>query len=80
MNWIGRFRHLVEDALRRRRADARQEMQHPEAGHTVARIFDEAQQGQHVLDMRGIEKFQAAEFDERDVAAGQFDFQRAAMR
>ena len=29
--------------------------------------------------MRGIEEFQAAEFDERNVAAGELDFERAAM-
>ena len=30
--------------------------------------------------MRGVEKLQAAEFDERDVAARQLDLQRPAMR
>ncbi len=29
--------------------------------------------------MRGFEEFEAAEFHEGDVAAGQFDLQRAAM-
>ena len=32
-----------------------------------------------ILDVRGLEKFQAAEFHERNVAAGQFHFQRAGM-
>jgi hypothetical protein len=80
MNRIGGFRHLVEDALRGSRTYARQQMQHPETRDAVARVFDQAQQRQHVLDMGGVEEFQAAEFHERDVAAGQFDFQRTAMR
>ena len=29
--------------------------------------------------MRGIEKFEAAEFDERNIAPGQLDFERSAM-
>ena len=52
---------------------------HPEAGHPVARVFRPAQHREHVLDMRGFEELQAAEFDEGDVAPGQLDLQRAAM-
>ena len=50
-----------------------------EAGDAVARIFRPAQDRQHVLDVRGFEKLQAAEFDERNVAPGQLDFERAAV-
>jgi hypothetical protein len=32
-------------------------MHQPEAGDAVARVLDQAQQRQHVLDMGGIEKF-----------------------
>ena len=39
----------------------------------------EAQQSQHVLDMGAVEKFQAAELDEGNVAPGQFDLERAAV-
>ena len=60
-------------------SDAGQQVQQPEARDAVARIFDETQQRQHVLDVRGIEKFQPAELYERDVAAGQFDFERTAV-
>ncbi len=69
----------VEHALRRRRPDARQQLQDAEAGDAVARILDEAQQRQHVLDVGGVEKFQPAEFHERNVAAGQLDFERTAV-
>ena len=61
------------------RPDAGQKMQQPEAGDAVARILDEPQQRQHVLDVRGVEELQAAELHERDVAPGQFDLQRAAV-
>ena len=77
---VGGLGHAVEHALRRRRPDARQQLQHAKAGDAVARVLDEAQQRQHVLDVRGIEEFQPAELDEGDVAAGQLDLQRAAMR
>jgi hypothetical protein len=49
-------------------------------GDTVARVLDETQQRQQVLHMRGVEEFQAAELHEWDVAPGQFDLQRTAMR
>ena len=76
---IGGLGHVVEHALRRGRPDAGQQLQQAKAGDAVARVFDEAQQRQHVLDVRGIEELQAAELDERNVAAGELDLQRAAM-
>ena len=76
---IGAVGHAVEHALRRRRPDAGQELQHAEAGDAVARVLDEAQQRQHVLDVRGVEELQPAELDERNVAAGQLDLERAAV-
>ena len=54
-------------------------MHQSKAGNTVTRIFDETQERQHVLDVRGVEKLQSAEFDERDVPARQFDFERPAV-
>ena len=70
---------MVEHALRRGRADAGHQLHQPEAGDAVARVLDEAQQRQHVLDVGGVEEFQAAELDEGNVAAGQFDLERAAV-
>ena len=52
-------------------------LQHAEAGDAVARILGEAQERQHVLDVRGVEEFQPAEFDEGDVAPRQLDLERA---
>ena len=70
---------MVQHALRGGRPDAGQELQHAESGDAVARILDEAQQRQQILDVRGVEELQAAELDEGDVAAGQFQLQRSAM-
>ena len=69
----------LDDLRGRRRADAGQQLQHAEAGDAVARVFGEAQHRQHVLDMGGVEELQAAELDERDVAARQLDLQRPAV-
>src|ERR1700688_4123448 len=54
-------------------------MQKSESRDPVARIFDETQQRQHVLDVGGVEKLQSAKLHERDVPARQFDFERAAV-
>ena len=72
-------RHGVKNARRCGRPDARQKLQHAETGDAVARIFGKAQAREHVLHMRGIEEFQPAEFHERNVAAGQLDFERGAV-
>ena len=76
---VGGLRHAVEHALRGCGPDAGQQMQQTEPGDAVARIFDEPQQRQHVLDVGGVEKLQSAEFHERDVPARQFDFERTAV-
>ena len=49
---------------------------HAKARDAVARIFGKAQHREHVLDVRGFEELQPAEFHERDVAAGQLEFER----
>ena len=66
---IGGFGQRIEHAPRGG-PDARQQVQDAESGDAVARIFDEPEQRQHVLDMGCVQKFQAAEFDEGDVVAG----------
>ena len=45
----------------------------------VARVLDEAQHRQQILDVGGVEEFEPAELDERDVAPGQLDLERAAV-
>ena len=54
-------------------------MHHAEAGKAVARVFRPAQEREQILDVRGLEKLQAAVLDEGDVAPGQFHFERAAV-
>src|SRR6185295_4158983 len=70
---------LIENPLARRRSDARQQMKHAEACDPVAGVLDELEQGKHVLDMGGVQKLQAAELDEGNIAPRQLDLQRAAV-
>ena len=65
--------------MRRRWPHARQQLHDAKAGDPVARVFDETQQPQQILDVRGVEELQAAEFHEGDVAPGQLDFECCAM-
>ena len=51
-------------------------MRDAEAGDAVARVRRETQQRQRVLDVRRVEKLQAAELDERNVAPRQLQLQR----
>eukprot|EP01136_Pigoraptor_vietnamica_P042676 Opistho-1_new@17125 len=77
---VRRFGHAIEHLARGARPDPGQQLQHAEAGHPVARIVDEAQQRQHVLDVGAVEELQPAIFDERDVAPGQLDLEFGRMR
>ena len=70
---------VIQRLARRGRADARQEMQAAETRHPVAGILRPAEQADHVLDMGGLDEFQPAEFDERDVAPRQLQLQGAAV-
>ena len=70
---------LVEHLRRRLRPDAGHQLQHAETRDAVARILDPAQHREHVLDVRGLEEFEPAEFHEGNVAPGQFDLQRRAV-
>src|SRR5579859_4493794 len=70
---------LVENARRGCRPDAGQELDDAKARYAVTQILRPAQESQYVLDMRGFEEFQAAEFDEGNVAPGQFDLERSAV-
>ena len=78
-NRIGSVHHEVQYPLRRGGADPGHQLHHPESGDAVARILGEAQQSQHVLDVGGIQEFEPAELHERNVAAGEFHFERSAM-
>ena len=70
---------VVEDAGRRARPDAGQQVEDAEAGDAVARILGEAQQRQHVLDVRRIEELQPAVLHERNVAPRELDLERTRV-
>src|SRR5947209_5444562 len=76
---IGAVSYVFEHPLRRSGTDTGNKMHQAVARNTIARVLDETQQGQYILDMSGIEKLQTTKLDKRDVAAGQLEFQRSAM-
>src|SRR5438046_2973147 len=76
---IGAVSQIIEHQLNRTGTDTGNKMHPPKAGDTIARVLDETQQRQYVLDMSGIEKLQTTKLDKWDVAAGQLEFQRSAM-
>src|SRR5947207_8826652 len=78
-NGAGRVSHVIERPLSRDGTNSGNQVHQAEAGNAVSRVLDEAQQCQHVLDVRGIEELETAELDEGDVAPDQLDFQRTAV-
>ena len=87
---VDKGRHRLEAVVGRRcRHDGPSATFGPSARHELGRrgtpamrsrgFSRQPQQRQRVLDMRGVEEFQAAEFDERDVAPRQLEFQRRAV-
>ena len=71
--------HAIEHLAGCGRADAVQHLHDAEAGHPVGRVLGPAQHGQHVLDVCRLDELEAAELDERDVAAGQLDLKHGAV-
>ena len=61
------------------RPDPGQQLENPEAGEGITRVFCPAQDRQQILDMSGLDKLQPAIFDEWDVTARQLDLQPGAM-
>ena len=55
------------------------ELDDAKAGHAIAQIFRPAQECEHVLDVGGLQELEAAELDERNVAAGELDLERGAV-
>lgn len=47
--------------------------------HPVGYVLRPAQYGKHVLDVRRLDEFEAAELDEGNIAPGQLDFQHGAV-
>jgi len=76
-NRVGSIGHMVEDALGRCRAKAWHQLHHPKSGDAVTWIFCETKQRQQVFDVGGIEEFEPAKFDERNIPSALVRLQAA---
>jgi hypothetical protein len=56
--------HVVEHPLRGGGSDPLDQLHQPETRDAIARVLSKAQQRQYVLDMGGIQEFEAPEFHE----------------
>ena len=66
---------FVAEAAHRRRPDAIHRGKYPMPGELIGRIVEDAQQGEEVFDMRGLEIFQPPVFHIGDVASGELEFE-----
>jgi len=57
------------------RSNAWDQLHNAESSDAVAWVFDKTQQSQDVSNMGGVEKLQAAEFDEGNIPPCQLDFE-----
>jgi len=71
--------HRVKHAGGGLRPDAGKQLQHAKAGNTIARVFEQAQEGEHIFDVRRLEKLEPAELHVRDIAWDEFEFEQRAM-
>src|SRR5262249_48522678 len=71
--------HSVEDACGSGRPGTGQKLDHAESRDAVVRVFSPAQEREHVFDVRGLKKLQAAELHEWNVAPSQFHLEGAAV-
>ena len=60
-------------------SDTVQHLHDTKAGHAIGGVLCPPERGQHVLDVGGLHKFQPAELNEGNVAAGELDLQHGAM-
>src|SRR5215472_17839861 len=70
---------MYKGVARRRRTDARQQLQYSEPGDSVSRVLDPPQYAKHVFDVRRLKELQPAVFDERDATAPELDFELVAV-
>src|ERR1700722_10719120 len=70
---------MIERVAGIRRAHAGQELHNPERGDGIARIVRPAQHREEILDMRRLEKFEAAVFHVRNAAPRKFHLQDVAV-
>ena len=66
---------LLEKAPCGRRAKTRQELENAEPGNAIGRVLDNPEHTQDVFDVSCLQKSQAAELHEWDVAPGELDFE-----
>ena len=66
---------IFDHLLRRAGADAVHEQQDAVPGHGVARVLDDAQIGDEILDVRGFDELEPAELHEGDIGLVQLDLQ-----
>ena len=69
----------VHQAARGRRSHAVGQLQDTEPADLVVRVLEHAEQRERVLHVRGLHELQTAVLHERDVAAGEFDFEQIAV-
>jgi len=67
---------VIEDALRRAWADAGDQLHDPETRDPITRVLYKSQHRQEILDVGGLEEFEPAQLEERDVPPRQFDLKR----
>src|SRR5262245_61105777 len=79
VHWVALLAHSVEGACGSGGPGAGQKLDHAESRDAVARVFSPAQEREHVFDVRGLKKLQAAELHEWNVAPSQFHLERAAV-
>ena len=71
--------HSVEGACGSGGPGTGEKLDHAESRDAVTRVFSPAQEREHVFDVRGLKKLQAAELHEWNVAPSQFHLERAAV-
>ena len=84
-DWLIGFGQAIQQTCGGRRTCARKELDDAEAGYPIAQILGPAQKRKHIFNMCGffnmcgLEKLEAAEFHEWDIAPCQFDLERATV-
>jgi hypothetical protein len=71
--------HHFHRVARRHFANARHEQEQAVPAHLVARILEDAEKGEHVLDVRGLEELETAPLVEGDVAGRELDLEIGAV-
>ena len=68
-----------QNPTRRLRSHAGDQLENAQAGDVVARVFRPAEDGEHVLDVTGLQELEAAELDEGNIPPDEFDLELARV-